>query len=119
MRLRTALEPAELLHRLKEAEHHLGRRPTIRHGARVIDLDILLYDEWQVATAELEVPHPRMMQRAFVLRPLLELQPALRHPTTGERIADRLDHGPFERTVPLFPGSELIPVRERPDAANS
>ena len=108
LRLRTSLRPFELLQELKRLEHRLGRRPTFRHGPRVIDLDVLLYGAERIDEPELEVPHPRMMERAFVLIPLVELDPELRHPVTGERLADRLAQGGFERAVPLFPGTELL-----------
>lgn len=111
VRLRTALQPFDLRAALEAAELRLGRRPTFPNGPRVIDLDLLLYGDQRVDTAELEVPHPRMMQRAFVLSPLAELEPELRHPVTGERVADRLASGTLERAVPIFPGSELLPDR--------
>lgn len=111
VRLRTALAPLDLRVALASAEQRLGRRPTFRNGPRIIDLDILLYGHERVKTAELEVPHPRMMERAFVLRPLAELDPELRHPVTDERFADRLATRTFETAVPIFPGSELLPER--------
>ncbi len=110
LRLGTTLPPLELLNELKGVEHRLGRRPTFRHGPRIIDLDVLLYDDLRVATPELEIPHPRMMDRAFVLRPLLDLEPELRHPESRERLSDRMEHGGLERVVPLFPGSDLLPT---------
>lgn len=110
-RLRTALEPFDLRAALGAAEQRLGRRRTFRNGPRVIDLDVLLYGDRRVDTAELVIPHPRMMQRAFVLRPLAELDPEIRHPVSGERVADRLAAGTFERAAPIFPGSELLPNR--------
>lgn len=109
VRLRTALEPFDLRAALEAAERRLGRRPTFPNGPRVIDLDLLLYGDRRIDTGELEVPHPRMMRRAFVLRPLSELAPELHHPVTGERIADRLVHGTFESVVPIFPGEQLLP----------
>ncbi len=72
-RIETSLEPSELLATLKEIEHELGRRPGRRWGPRPIDLDILFYGEGRVATQELEVPHPRIAERAFVLAPLAEV----------------------------------------------
>lgn len=115
VRLRTAVPPLELLHRLKTSEHRLGRRPTFRYGPRSIDLDILLYGEVVLSTATLELPHPRLLERGFVLRPLAELDPTLTHPLTGERIVDRLARGSFERAVPLFAGTVLLPDNDRGD----
>ena len=72
-RIETSLGPGELLATLKEIEHELGRRPGRRWGPRPIDLDILFHGEERVATQELEVPHPRIAERAFVLAPLAEV----------------------------------------------
>src|SRR5438105_8263295 len=70
-RLETGLEPEALMRFLKTLEHEIGRRPgTERWGPRPIDLDILLYEELIVEGDELEVPHPRLAERAFVLVPL-------------------------------------------------
>jgi 7,8-dihydro-6-hydroxymethylpterin-pyrophosphokinase len=113
VRLRTVCDPQELLAALKRAELRLGRQPTFRYGPRIIDLDVLLFDDLSVNTPELEIPHPRMMERAFVLRPLAELDPQMRHPRTGERIADRIARGGLERTAPIFPGADLLPEETR------
>ncbi len=85
-RIETALEPEALLRYLKQIEHDLGRRPTARWAPRPIDLDIALYDDRMLETASLTIPHPRLAERAFVLRPLLDLDPELTHPVTGERL---------------------------------
>jgi 2-amino-4-hydroxy-6-hydroxymethyldihydropteridine diphosphokinase len=73
LRGRTALEPASLLAVLKQIERDLGRAIGPRFGPRLIDLDILLYDDLVIATAELTIPHPRMAERPFVLVPLAEI----------------------------------------------
>ena len=72
----TELTPLQLLSAIKKIENQLGRRNTVRNGPRTIDLDILLYDDLEVRTPELTIPHPRMLEREFVLRPLGELMPA-------------------------------------------
>lgn len=114
VRGRTALAPEELLRETLRIESELGRRRGARNAPRTIDIDILLYDDRIVSTPTLDLPHPRMMERAFVLRPLLELDAELRHPATGERIADRLaSGGPFERTERLFPGQDLLDEEDR------
>jgi 2-amino-4-hydroxy-6-hydroxymethyldihydropteridine diphosphokinase len=69
----TALEPHALLAELKRIERELGRETTYRWGPRVIDLDILTYDDVQMATDDLTIPHPRLAERAFVLVPLAEI----------------------------------------------
>ena len=84
----TDLAPHPLLARLKEVEWTLGRRPTVRYGPRVIDLDILLYDDLCLDTPDLVIPHPRMHERAFVLVPLADLAPDAWHPCQKQRIRD-------------------------------
>lgn len=69
----TDLLPEELLRLLQETENKLGRVRTVRWGPRIIDLDILIYGDEQISTEDLEVPHPRMAERAFVLVPLAEI----------------------------------------------
>ncbi len=69
----TSLEPLALLAELKRIEHYLGRRPERRWGPRPIDLDILFYGEERIALPELQVPHPRILERAFVLAPLSDV----------------------------------------------
>lgn len=108
LRLATRLGPADLLAAVKAIEIDLGRRPGPRYGPRLIDIDLLVYDDEAIATAALEVPHAALMDRAFVLRPLLDLAPDMTHPVTGERLADRLAGGNFERTRRLFAGAALM-----------
>ena len=80
----TELSPRELLDRLLEVELELGRtRDGPRYGPRTIDLDLLLYGDQQIVEAGLQVPHPRMHERAFVLEPLAELNPSLVVPGKG------------------------------------
>jgi 2-amino-4-hydroxy-6-hydroxymethyldihydropteridine diphosphokinase len=77
VRGRTSLLPLCLLNRLKKIEKSMGRVKTVRFGPRVIDLDILLYGERTINTPYLQVPHPRMQERAFVMVPLAEISPGL------------------------------------------
>jgi 2-amino-4-hydroxy-6-hydroxymethyldihydropteridine diphosphokinase len=71
--LDTNLAPPELFHALKRIEDAMGRSGKLRNGPRLIDIDILLYDDVVLSTPELAIPHPRLTHRAFVLRPLAEL----------------------------------------------
>jgi 2-amino-4-hydroxy-6-hydroxymethyldihydropteridine diphosphokinase len=89
-RVSTALEPQALLAYLKRIEREMGRENAERWAPRPIDLDIALYDNRLLDEGDLVIPHPRLAERAFVLRPLLDLDPELMHPATGERLADLL-----------------------------
>ncbi|HWJ04128.1 MAG TPA: 2-amino-4-hydroxy-6-hydroxymethyldihydropteridine diphosphokinase [Verrucomicrobiae bacterium] len=73
--IETSLEPLDLLAKLQAIENKMGRKRTIRWGPRIIDLDIILYGGEEISTAQLQVPHPRAGERAFVLVPLAELNP--------------------------------------------
>lgn len=73
----TALAPASLLRKIKQIEADQGRTPGERWGPRPVDIDILLYDKQEINTPTLVIPHPRMWERAFVLRPLADLAPDL------------------------------------------
>jgi 2-amino-4-hydroxy-6-hydroxymethyldihydropteridine diphosphokinase len=85
--LDTQLDPYSLLQGLHDIEHHLGRRRRAddppNRAARPIDLDLLMLDELVMQSAPLTLPHPRLHQRAFVLRPLLDLNPDLTIPALG------------------------------------
>lgn len=104
----THLSPLALLRFTQEIESALGRRPTIRYGPRRIDVDILLYDALVIATPELVLPHPGLADRAFVLAPLAEIAPDLRHPRSRQSAAvllARLPQADVRRLGPLFPPS--------------
>jgi len=91
--LDTALAPVELLAALLELERGLGRRRAAgepRWGPRVVDLDLLLHGACVLDTPGLVLPHPRLHERRFVLAPLVELDPALRHPVLGRTLAELL-----------------------------
>ncbi len=85
-----AWPPLATLRRLKQLEREMGRIPGARYGPRVIDLDILLYDQVQIATDELTVPHPGMLERATVLVPLADIAHQIKHPVTGRTIQEHL-----------------------------
>ena len=82
--LETGLSAARLLDSLMQLERRHGRERSIRNAPRTLDLDLLLYGEERIATPALSVPHPRMHERAFVLRPLLEIDPEASVPGMGK-----------------------------------
>jgi 2-amino-4-hydroxy-6-hydroxymethyldihydropteridine diphosphokinase len=90
----TTLEPLALLWTLKDIENSIGRLPTFRYGPRVIDIDIIFYGDRIVKTSELTIPHARMAEREFVLRPLNTVAPNMQHPETGRTVADMLGQLP-------------------------
>lgn len=100
----TSLTPVQLLHVLAGIERQLGRRRTTPRGPRTLDLDILLYGSSVINTPELQVPHPGIPDRRFVLVPLAELAPGLRHPVLHKSIAELLanttDQGKIRRWDP-------------------
>lgn len=100
IRAQTALSPLELLDFLKRLETRLGRLPGVRYGPRLIDLDILLYDDLQLETPGLTIPHPRLAERAFVLVPLADLAPDLCPPgasLTVSQMLAQVDRSGIER----------------------
>jgi len=87
----TSLTPAETLSCLKGIERVLGRAEGERYGPRLIDLDLLFYDDAMLETEELTVPHPRIAERVFVLAPLADLAPDLVHPESKKSVRVMLD----------------------------
>ncbi len=85
-----AIEPVHLLHVCKSVEAEIGRRPARRWGPRLIDLDILLIGDLVLSSPSLAVPHPDLLNREFVMAPLVALAPGLVHPGTGRRLAEHL-----------------------------
>lgn len=86
----TSLKPGALLAYLKDIEIRLGRQPGFRNGPRAIDLDVLFYDQQIVALPGLEIPHPRLHERAFVLVPLANLAPDFIHPILQQTVLELL-----------------------------
>ncbi len=98
---KTDLLPLELLKAIKEIETRLGRKKTFRFGPRSVDIDILLYDELILVTSSLVIPHPRMLQRGFVLVPLAEIAPNLIIPGTPRTVREHMQKVAVEGIPPV------------------
>ncbi len=85
--IETSISPQEILKIFKEIEAQIGREESIRWGPRKIDLDILFYDQLIYKSSDLEIPHPRLHERAFVLVPLAEINKELIHPIYNKSIS--------------------------------
>jgi 2-amino-4-hydroxy-6-hydroxymethyldihydropteridine diphosphokinase len=103
-RAQTDLTPLALLRRVKALESELGRAPGQRYGPRLVDIDILLFDEVVLHLPELTLPHPRLFERAFVLVPLNEIAAEAVHPVLGLSVGDLCHRlGDTEHLVWLAP----------------
>jgi 2-amino-4-hydroxy-6-hydroxymethyldihydropteridine diphosphokinase len=89
--LNTELAPFELLNACLETEKKLGRKREIHWGPRTIDLDILLFNEENIKTERLVIPHPRMFERSFVIIPLLEISPKMKLPSLYQSLREVAD----------------------------
>ncbi|HEV2390319.1 MAG TPA: 2-amino-4-hydroxy-6-hydroxymethyldihydropteridine diphosphokinase, partial [Nitrososphaerales archaeon] len=120
----TEIEPLALLRWLKEAEVNMGRDPLAeRNAPRVIDMDILFYGERVISAPSLNVPHPGIAERAFVLIPLAEVRPLLVHPVLGKSVTQLLQEmraptRAVKRSGPLSGFSPSQPQRPEPPEAS-
>lgn len=96
------------MHETSRIEEAAGRLRPFLNAPRTLDIDILIYDDVVRDEPWLTIPHTRMAMRAFVLVPLAELDPDLRHPRTGERVADMAAAAGMAGVEPLFPGDRLL-----------
>jgi 2-amino-4-hydroxy-6-hydroxymethyldihydropteridine diphosphokinase len=106
--LRTMVTPRTLLHELKAIEDQLGRKQRIRWGPREIDLDIIFYDDLQMQSHELSIPHPDFHNRRFVLEPLSEIAPEWKSPTDGRTVVQLLNNCP-DKTIIEVVNKEWYP----------
>lgn len=90
VKVTTYLEPEPLLKHLKRLEAALGRKETFRYGPRLIDIDILFYDDLVLDTPLLTVPHPHLHERGFVLLPMMDIAPDHVHPVTGKSVREMI-----------------------------
>jgi 2-amino-4-hydroxy-6-hydroxymethyldihydropteridine diphosphokinase len=116
--IETTLAPTDVVRRLLSIERAMGRRRTFRNAPRTLDLDLLLYGDTILDTAEVVLPHPRMHERGFVLIPLSEIAPAVVHPVLRMPVSALLRDLPEETGVQLYapPGWEIT---HRADAGAS
>ena len=92
VKIATHLEPLHLLQKLKSIEAGAGRKQdAVRFGPRVLDLDIVFYDNLVMHAPQLSIPHPRMHKRRFVLRPVCDIDPHIKHPVLGRTVQSLLD----------------------------
>jgi len=114
-RISTSLGPHQLLALVKGIESKLGRQPNSHKNPRPIDIDILLYDDLVMQSQTLSIPHPRMLERAFVLIPLAEIAPDLVQPVEGltiSQLAQKVSPDGVQRlgTIPAHPeGGRHVP----------
>jgi 2-amino-4-hydroxy-6-hydroxymethyldihydropteridine diphosphokinase len=88
VKAKTYLEPEQLLKHLKRLEIALGRKESVPNGPRLIDIDILFYDDLVLNTPGLTIPHPRLHERGFVLLPLMDIAPDLVHPVSQQSVRE-------------------------------
>lgn len=95
--VKTSLDPVALIREMLDVEAELGRRRTVANAPRTIDLDVVAYGDWVIEPTTpggAAIPHPRMHQRAFVLKPLADIAPDWRHPATDRALSELLDELP-------------------------
>ena len=113
VKIETRLDPLELLDKLKLIQNNAGREhDAVRFGPRIIDLDIIMYDDFVINSPEMVIPHPRMHKRRFVLKPICDIDPHIVHPVFKkdmQYLLDRLDDGQMVRKLKNdLPGQDLI-----------
>jgi 2-amino-4-hydroxy-6-hydroxymethyldihydropteridine diphosphokinase len=102
VQIKTDFSPFTLLEVTRKIEHDLGRKREIRWGPRTLDLDILLYNQENIETEQLVIPHPRMLERAFVLVPLLELNPDIHIPNVKKNLSLIIDELPDKEGIRIW-----------------
>jgi 2-amino-4-hydroxy-6-hydroxymethyldihydropteridine diphosphokinase len=100
--VQTKLSPEDLLRALQQIEHEFGRTRMARNEARVLDLDLLAYNDSVIDSADLTLPHPRLHERAFVLFPLQEIAPQWTHPQGGMTVQAMINKLPPGQDIRLW-----------------
>lgn len=109
VRISTDLTPLSLLRNLQDTEKNLGKKVICENGPRIIDLDLLLYDDISMQNKELVLPHPSIFERDFVLRPLLDLNPKISHPSWSPKTAKSALSGLREKFIEGEPQKWVLP----------
>ena len=107
LKVATSLDPLQLLTATLAIEKEMGRVRTGRYGARIIDIDILFFEDLVIETAQLTIPHPRITERNFVLAPLAEIAPDLVHPMSHQTISAIWGAGNDQLGVKKIAANEL------------
>ncbi len=100
--IRTESSPEELFGFLQSIERKMGRVKRIKNGPRIIDLDILFYDDEIINEENLKIPHPRLHERMFVLKPLMDISPDFAHPVLKKKIREMVLELKKTEQVKLF-----------------
>ncbi len=95
----TNIKPTELLKLLKDLEEKIGRTPSFRNGPRLIDLDILYYDDLIINEEDLQIPHIKISERQFVLQPLMDINPDWLDIRTNKTIKKMQQEAPLDKTL--------------------
>ena len=101
LKVDTYVEPEPLLKHLKRLEVALGRQASFQNGPRLIDIDILFYDELVLETPRVVIPHPRLHERGFVLMPLMDIAPDFVHPVRKQTVREMLAYSDISGIVPF------------------
>ena len=110
--IKTAMDPLQLQERIKSLESYMGRVTIFKNGPRIIDIDILSYGDVLVDFPQLQIPHPRMHERNFVLTPLEEIEPNFLHPLLRITVSDLLERLPDAEEVSRIGETIQVDLKE-------